>query len=288
MEKPGSVYWKGSLRLSLVTIPVELYSAVETQSEIRFNQIHKPSGKRIKYERTVPGLGRIETADIVKGYEIERDTYVLLEPEELEAVRLESKRTIDLVQFVDASEIDQRYYERPYYLLPADEQASEGYVVIREALRKTGKVAIGQVTMGGREHLVAVAPVENGLVLNLIRYGSELRPAERYFDTIPERKLDRDMLDMALQLVDRKTAPFDAEAFSDSYSTALRELVRAKASGRTIIAAEAPEPASNVVDLMEALKRSVQAERGAAAKAKKGAPETKPASPARRRGGSRK
>jgi DNA end-binding protein Ku len=109
MEKPGSVYWKGSLRLSLVTIPVELYSAVETQSEIRFNQIHKPSGKRIKYERTVPGLGRIETADIVKGYEIERDTYVLLEPEELEAVRLESKRTIDLVQFVDASEIDQRY-----------------------------------------------------------------------------------------------------------------------------------------------------------------------------------
>jgi DNA end-binding protein Ku len=288
MEKPGSVYWKGSLRLSLVTIPVELYSAVETQSEIRFNQIHKPSGKRIKYERTVPGLGRIETADIVKGYEIERDTYVLLEPEELEAVRLESKRTIDLVQFVDASEIDQRYYERPYYLLPADEQASEGYVVIREALRKTGKIAIGQVTMGGREHLVAVAPVENGLVLNLIRYGNELRPADRYFDTIPERKLDRDMLDMALQLVDRKTAPFDAEAFSDSYSTALRELVRAKASGRTIVAAEAPEPASNVVDLMEALKRSVQAERGVAAKAKKGAPETKPASPARRRGGSRK
>ncbi len=288
MEKPGSVYWKGSLRLSLVTIPVELYSAVETQSEIRFNQIHKPSGKRIKYERTVPGLGRIETADIVKGYEIERDTYVLLEPEELEAVRLESKRTIDLVQFVDASEIDQRYYERPYYLLPADEQASEGYVVIREALRKTGKVAIGQVTMGGREHLVAVAPVENGLVLNLIRYGNELRPAERYFDTIPERKLDRDMLDMALQLVDRKTAPFDAEAFSDSYSTALRELVRAKASGRTIVAAEAPEPASNVVELMEALKRSVQAERGTAAKAKKGAPETKPAAPARRRGGSRK
>jgi len=288
MEKPGSVYWKGSLRLSLVTIPVELYSAVETQSEIRFNQIHKPSGKRIKYERTVPGLGRIETADIVKGYEIERDTYVLLEPEELEAVRLESKRTIDLVQFVDASEIDQRYYERPYYLLPADEQASEGYVVIREALRKTGKVAIGQVTMGGREHLVAVAPVENGLVLNLIRYGNELRPADRYFDTIPERKLDRDMLDMALQLVDRKTAPFDAEAFSDSYSTALRELVRAKASGRTIVAAEAPEPASNVVDLMEALKRSVQAERETAAKAKKGARETKPATPARRRGGSRK
>jgi DNA end-binding protein Ku len=288
MEKPGSVYWKGSLRLSLVTIPVELYSAVETQSEIRFNQIHKPSGKRIKYERTVPGLGRIETADIVKGYEIERDTYVLLEPEELEAVRLESKRTIDLVQFVDASEIDQRYYERPYYLLPADEQASEGYVVIREALRKTGKVAIGQVTMGGREHLVAVAPVENGLVLNLIRYGNELRPADRYFDTIPERKLDRDMLDMALQLVDRKTAPFDAEAFSDSYSTALRELVRAKASGRTIVAAEAPEPASNVVDLMEALKRSVQAERGTAPKVKKGARETKPATPARRRGGSRK
>jgi DNA end-binding protein Ku len=264
MEKPGSVYWKGSLRLSLVTIPVELYSAVETQSEIRFNQIHKPSGKRVKYERTVPGIGRIETADIVKGYEIERDTYVLLEPEELEAVRLESKRTIDLVQFVDASEIDQRYYERPYYLLPADEQASEGYAVIREALRKTGKVAIGQVTMGGREHLVAVGPVEHGLVLNLIRYA-----------------------DMALQLVDRKTAPFDPDAYTDSYSTALRELVKAKASGRTIVAAEAPAPADNVVDLMEALKRSVQEERGTT-KAKKPARETKPTAPARRRGGSRK
>ena len=287
MEKPGSVYWKGSLRLSLVTIPVELYSAVETQSEIRFNQIHKPSGKRVKYERTVPGIGRIETADIVKGYEIERDTYVLLEPEELEAVRLESKRTIDLVQFVDASEIDQRYYERPYYLLPADEQASEGYAVIREALRKTGKVAIGQVTMGGREHLVAVGPVEHGLVLNLIRYADELRPADRYFDTIPERKLDRDMLDMALQLVDRKTAPFDPDAYTDSYSTALRELVKAKASGRTIVAAEAPVPADNVVDLMEALKRSVQEERGTT-KAKKPARETKPTAPARRRGGSRK
>ena len=176
----------------------------------------------------------------------------------LEAVRLESKRTIDLVQFVDASEIDQRYYERPYYLLPADEQASEGYSVIREALRKTGKIAVGQVTLGGREHLGAGAPVDNGLVLNLTRYANELRPADRYFDTIPERKLDRDMLDMALQLVERKTAPFDADAFSDSYSTALRELVKAKASGRTIVATEAPAPADNVVDLMEALRRSVQ------------------------------
>jgi DNA end-binding protein Ku len=261
MAKPGRVYWKGTLRLSLVTIAVEIYPAVETASEISFNQIHKPSGKRVRYERTVPGIGKVENADIVKGYEVEPEVYVLLEPDEIEAIRLESKRTIDLVQCVDRSEIDPRYFERPYYVLPADDQAAEGYAIIREALRESGKVAIGQVTMAGREHLVVVGPVGKGLVLNIIRYGDELRPAATYFDEIPEHKLEPDMMDMAVQLINRKSAPFNPDAFKDSYGVALRELVEEKAKGHKILSPPTSEPASNVINLKDALKRSVQEER---------------------------
>ena len=261
MAKPGRVYWKGALRLSLVTIGVEIYPAVETASEISFNQIHKPSGKRVRYERTVPGIGKVENADIVKGYEVEPEVYVLLEPEEIEAIRLESRRTIDLVQCVDQSEIDPRFFERPYYVLPADEQAAEGYGIIREALRESGKVAVGQVTMAGREHLVVVGPVGKGLVLNIIRYGNELRPATAYFDEIPEHKLEPDMMDMAVQLISRKSAPFDPDVFKDSYGVALRELVEEKAKGHTILSPPTGEPASNVINLKDALKRSVQEER---------------------------
>ena len=272
MAKPGRVYWKGALRLSLVTIGVEIYPAVETASEISFNQIHKPSGKRVRYERTVPGIGKVENADIVKGYEVEPEVYVLLEPEEIEAIRLESKRTIDLVQCVDRSEIDPRFFERPYYVLPADDQAAEGYAIIREALRESGKVAVGQVTMAGREHLVVVGPVGKGLVLNIIRYGNELRPAATYFDEIPEHKLEPDMMDMAVQLISRKSAPFNPDAFKDSYGVALRELVEEKAKGHTILSPSSSEPASNVINLKDALKRSVQEERIEPPKSGKPAP----------------
>ena len=143
MAKKHRAYWKGYLRLSLVTIGVEVFNAVESKAEISFRQIHKPSGQRVNYEKVVPGVGKIDAADIVKGYEVDTDTYVTLEPDEIDSVKLESKKTIDLVQFVDASEIDYRYFERPYFVTPADGLAGEGYVVIRDALRKTGKVRAG-------------------------------------------------------------------------------------------------------------------------------------------------
>ena len=152
-------YWKGFLRLSLVSIAVEIYNAVETKSEISFRQIHKPSGRRINYTKTVQGIGEIDNADIVKGYEVDADTYVTLDPEEIDAVKLESKKTIDLVKFVDAADIDPRYFERPYFVAPADKHSGEGYVVIREALKKTGKVGLAQLTIAGREWLVAIAAV---------------------------------------------------------------------------------------------------------------------------------
>jgi DNA end-binding protein Ku len=259
MPRSPRAYWKGFLRLSLVSIGVQIYNAVESKSEISFRQIHKPSGRRVNYEKVVQGIGKIENADIAKGYEVDADTYVLLEPEEIEAIKLESKRTIDLVQFVDAKQIDPRYFERPYYMAPVDEMAGEGYVVIREALRKTGKIGLAQLTIAGREWLVAVAPLEDGLVMEMLRYSEELRDPADYFEGVPAVKPEKEMIELAVQLIEKKSAPFDPKKFQDHYATALRELVQDKLKGHKIIAPheEARPKGGNIVDLMEALKRSV-------------------------------
>jgi DNA end-binding protein Ku len=257
MPRPRA-YWKGFLRLSLVSIGVHLHNAVESKSEISFRQIHKPTGRRVNYQKIVQGVGPVENADIAKGYEVDADTYVLLEPEEIDAIKLESKRTIDLVQFVDAKEIDYRYFERPYFLVPADEMAGEGYAVIRHALRKTGKVGLAQLTVSGREWLVAVAPLQDGLVMELLRYADELREPAEYFDEVPTEKPQKDMVDLAVQIIDKKSGSFDATKFEDHYGTALKELVQEKMKGHTIVTKETERPTGgNVVDLMEALKRSI-------------------------------
>jgi DNA end-binding protein Ku len=243
----------------LVSIGVHLHNAVESKAAISFRQIHKPTGRRINYQKVVQGVGAVENADIAKGYEVDDDTYVLLEPEEIDAIKLESKRTIDLVQFVDAKEIDYRYFERPYFLVPADQMAGEGFAVIRDALRKTGKVGLAQLTVSGREWLVAVAPLEEGIVMELLRYADELRSPAEYFDEVPTAKPQKDMVDLAVQLIDKKSGPFDAMKFEDHYGTALKELVQEKMKGRTVLAKEAERPASgNVINLMEALKRSIE------------------------------
>ena len=259
MPKRARTYWKGFLRLSLVSIAVEVYNAVESKSEISFRQIHKPSGRRVSYQKVVHGIGEVETSDIVKGYEVEPDTYVTLEPEEIDALKLESRKTIDLVQFVDAKDIDYRYFERPYFLVPADELAGEGYVVIRDALRRTNKVGLAQVTIAGREWLVAIAPLEDGLAMEMLRYSDELRIAEDFFDEIPSIKPEKEMVDLAVQLIGKKSGPFKPEAFQDHYATALRDLVQQKLKGRKIIApSEETRPkGTNVVDLMTALRKSL-------------------------------
>jgi DNA end-binding protein Ku len=259
MPKRARTYWKGFLRLSLVSIAVEVYNAVESKSEISFRQIHKPSGRRVNYQKIVQGVGEIDNADIVKGYEVEPDTYVTLEPEEIDAVKLDSKKTIDLVQFVDAKDIDYRYFERPYFLVPADELAGEGYIVIRDALRKTGKVGLAQVTIAGREWLVGIAPLQDGLVMEMLRYADELRKSEDFFDEIPTTKPEKEMVDLAVQLIGKKSGAFKPEAFQDHYASALKELVQEKLKGRKIIAPpdESRPKGGNVVDLMEALRKSV-------------------------------
>jgi len=280
-------YWKGFLRLSLVTIPVNLYNAVETRSEISFRQIHKPSGRRINYVKMVEGVGKIENSDIAKGYEVDKDRYVILESEEIEAVKLESKKTIDLVEFVDTADIDHRYFERPYYLAPADKVAAEGYVVIRDALRTSGKVGLAQLTINGREWLVAVGPLQDGLVMEMLRYADELRDPADYFGDVPKTKPAKELTDLALQLIDQKSRSFDPSRFTDHYGEALRALVQEKMRGHTITAKAEERPSgSNVVDLMDALRKSI--ERKPAEKAKEPKAKSSSGSTAPKRTGKRK
>jgi DNA end-binding protein Ku len=263
-------YWKGYLRLSLVSIAVEIYNAVESKSEISFRQIHKPSGRRVNYEKVVQGIGKIDSSDIVKGYEIDKDTYVIIDPEDIDALKLDSKKTIDLVQFVDAEEIDFRYFERPYFILPSDDMANEGYVVIRDALRSTGKIGLAQVVIAGREWLVAIAPLKNGIVMEMLRYAEELREPEDFFDEIPATKPDKEMVALAVELMKKKSGEFQPEKFQDHYATELKRLLQDKLKGRKIIAPheEARPKGANVVDLMEALRKSVGGSPQRPAKAK--------------------
>ncbi|MDD9743742.1 MULTISPECIES: Ku protein [Marinovum] len=253
--------WKGQLRLSLVSIPVELYSATRSAAKISFRQIHKPSGKRIRYEKSVPGIGPVNRDEIVKGYEVDDDEYILIEPDELDAIKLETKKTLALVQFVEMAEIPPIYFDKPYYLVPSDELAQEAYRVIRDALRQSGKAGLGQLTMRGKEYLAAVRPCGDGILLETLHYADELREAEPMFGQIEDAKADKELLEVATSLIDRKTAPFDASSYSDSYAEALRDLLEAKQKNkktpRVSTGDEAESPGENVVDLMAALKESL-------------------------------
>jgi DNA end-binding protein Ku len=264
-------YWQGQIRLALVSIPVEVYSATKSGATIQFHQIHEPTGKRINYEKVVQGVGPVDRDEIVKGYEISKGNYVLLEDEEIEAVKIESKKTLELVQFVDAGEIDVFYFEKPYYVVPADDLAEEAFIVLREALRETKKVALGQLSLRGREYLVSLKPCGKGIVLETMRYEDEVRKAQSYFKDISAAKPDKGMIDLAKTLIEQKAAPFDAGEFHDRYIEALEGLIekKRKAKGKTILEdVEEPETArgSNVIDLMAALKKSVGGKETAAKK----------------------
>lgn len=276
-------YWQGQIRLALVSIPVEIYSATKSGAQIAFHQIHEPSGERIKYEKVAPGIGPVDPDEIIKGYEVEKGEYVLLEQDEIDAVKLESKKTLELTQFVDSSEIDVLYYEKPYFVVPADDLAEEAFIVLREALRRTKKVGLGQLAMRGREYIVSLKPCGRGLILETLRYADEVNKAQGYFREIADTAPDPELLDLAEALIDRKTAAFDPQEFHNRYVDALKELIerKRKAKGKTRIIEDKDEggrSASNVVDLMAALKKSMEGKAGGEP-AKKAAPKagTKPA-----------
>jgi DNA end-binding protein Ku len=256
--------WKGQLRLSLVAMAVELYSATKSGARVSFRQIHEPTGKRIRYEKVVPGIGPVDKDEIMKGYELDKDNYVLLEPEEVDAIKLESKKTFELVQFVGACEIPPLYFDKPYYLVPADELAEDAYRVIREALRSSEKVGLGQITLRGREYIAAVKACGDGLLLETLHYEDEIRKADPLFSGIKNEKVQEDLLDVATTLIEKKTAEFDISNFKDNYTSALRELVDRKTKAKStkkVTAGEEEEPVTtgdNVIDLMEALKKSLE------------------------------
>ncbi|WP_203308616.1 MULTISPECIES: Ku protein [Sphingomonas] len=278
---PARAYWQGQIRLALVSIPVEIYSATRSGATVSFKQIHEPSGKPIHYEKVVTGIGPVDTDEIMKGYEVSKGEFVLLEQDEIDAVKLESKKTLELTQFVDASEIDVIYYEKPYFVVPADDLAEEAFIVLREALKRSKKVGLGQLALRGREYVVSLKPCGRGMVLETLRYADEVNKAQSYFREIPDDKPDPDLLDLAQALIDKKTGAFDPQEFHDRYVDALKDLIerKRKAKGRKIIEEKdegGGRSGSNVVDLMAALKKSMEGGKADAAPAKT-APSRKPA-----------
>jgi DNA end-binding protein Ku len=271
-------YWSGRIRLALVSIPVEVVSATKTSSRISFHQIHEPSGKRIRYEKVVPGIGPVDTDEIVKGYEVEKGKYVLLSDEEIADVKLEAKKSIDLVQFVDADAIDPVYFEKPFYILPSeeDEDAEEAYIVLRDALKKTNKIGLGQIVVRGQGSIVAIKPFGKGLLLETLRYADEVKKSDTVFEDVPAKKVDADLIELAQELIDKKSSEFQPEKFKDTYTVALRELIKAKQENRPPREIEEAPPASNVINLMDALKRSVKGGGAETTKAEKAEKAEKP------------
>jgi DNA end-binding protein Ku len=267
-------FWTGHLRLSLVNIPVRLYPATTSERAIAFHQIHQPSGKRIRYQKVAPGVGPVENEEITKGYEYEKGKYVLIDQKEIDDLKLESKQTIELVRFVDEAAIDTRYFETPYYLMPDGDMADEAYVIVQKALKDTGKIGVGQFILRGRGNIVAIKPFGKGLMLEVLRHANEIRAAEPLFKEIDEVKVDKEALDLAKELIKRKTGKFEPEQFKDEYSEAVWELINAKLEDRAPeIVTELPGTAK-VINIMDALKKSVQQGKGAASSktaAKRGA-----------------
>ena len=293
---PARPTWRGHIKLALVSIPVEIFPATKAGKSIAFHQVHEPSGQRVRYEKVVPGIGPVDRDEILKGYEVEKGEYVLLDPEEIEKVKLESRKTLELTQFVDLGDIDPIYFDKPYYVAPADDLAEEAFVVVRDALKRTKKVGIGQLAMRGQEYVVSLKPCGRGMVLETLRYADEVHRASSYFRDIGDIKPDADLLDMAETLIAKKTGEFDATEFENRYIDALKSLIeeKIKKKGKRVIqdrSSDEPAKGSNVIDLMAALKKSLDSgERGAGAKKKavakkapaKKAP-AKKAAPARKR-----
>ena len=259
--------WQGSLRLSLVSCPVALYGATSRTADISFHLLNPQTNNRIRMIPTDPDTGPVERADLVKGYEISKNHYVVLSNDELQSVRLETTKTIDIERFVDERDIDRLYWNDPYYLLPNDKSGVEAYAVIRAALAETGRIALGRVVMHTRERLVALEPRDKGLIVYTLRMGDEVIQPRDAFDEIPAAHPSKQMIEIARRIIEQQEGAFEPEKFEDRYETALRDLIRRKERGEKLVTAE-PVEESNVVDLMDALKKSLKAKgRSVAAKA---------------------
>jgi DNA end-binding protein Ku len=268
-------YWKGYLKLSLVSCPIALYPATSEREKISFHQLNKETGNRIRYKKVDADTGdEVENADIIKGYELAKGEYIELEPEELEAVAVESKHIIDIEQFVPRSEIDELFMRDPYYLVPDGEVGQQAFAVIREAIHKEGMVALGKVVFTSREHIIALEARGKGMVGVTLRYPYEVRKEDEYFDTIEDQKIPKDMLDLALHIVESKAGHFKPAEFKDDYEDALKDLLRKKQKGEKIERPQERAP-SNVINLMDALRQSVKTGgKSSGGRARQAAPQT--------------
>ena len=257
--------WKGFLRLSLVTCPVALYPATSDTEKVSFNQINRKTGHRIKYAKVDADTGEeVANEDIMKGYKVDTDTYIEVSKDELEDIALELTRTIEIDEFVPRTDIDSRYVIRPYYLVPDGKVGHDAFAVIRETIRNMDKVAIGRVVLTNREHIIALEPLDKGLMGTLLRYPYEVRSETEYFDDIQDVKITKDMLDLAKHIVEQKSGSFEPEQFEDRYEQALIDLINQKRNGLSTKAKAAPKTTGNVINLMDALKRSLASEKQAA------------------------
>jgi DNA end-binding protein Ku len=257
--------WQGDLRLSLVSCPVALYGATSRAADVSFHLLNPETNNRIRMIPTDPDTGPVERADLVKGYEISKNRYVVLSNDELQAVRLETTKTIDIQRFVDEKEIDRLYWNDPYYLLPNEKGESDAYAVIREALSQTGRIALGRVVMHTRERVVALEPRGKGIILYTLRMGDEVIQPKQAFEDISSAKPDKQMIDIARKIIEQQEGAFEPENFEDRYEKALRDLIRRKEKGEKLVTAE-PVEKDNVIDLMAALKKSLKAKAPRAAR----------------------
>src|SRR6516162_1433195 len=255
-------YWKGFLRLSLVSCPIQLFPATSEREKVSFNQINKETGNRIRYRRVDEDTGEeVESENIVKGYQVAKGQYVEVDDDELETIALESTRTIEIDKFVPKSEIDELYNIRPYYVAPDGKVGQDAFTVIRDVIEKMDMVAIGRVVLTSREHVIAMQPRGKGLMGTLLRYPYEVRDEKEYFDDIENVKISKDMMDLARHIVETKTGHFKPDEFEDHYEHALKELIEKKAKGEKIEIPKEQPTGGKVINLMDALRRSVQAER---------------------------
>jgi len=263
-------YWSGQLQISLVSFGIKLFPATEAKSEIRFHQLSRKTGERIKHQNVSSDEGPVENSDIVKGYEYRKGEYVTIEPDEIEHLRIPSKHTLEVTQFVDEDEMDPEFFEKPYFVVPENDVQAEAFAVVRKALQTTKKVGLGKIAFGGREHLVSIsAPADDklpGMMAYTMRYAEELRDPAKYFGEIKKVAVDEDQLSLAKELIKRKASKFEPEKFKDEYEAALRELVEAKVKHAPIPRDEPAPKSAKVINLMYALRKSVRGDEGAASK----------------------
>ena len=283
---PPRAYWKGSLKLSLVTCPVVLYPASTTVEKTRFHMINKETGNRLKQQMIDAETGDIvEKEQKARGYEVSKGEYIEIAKEELDEVQIESNHTIDIDSFVPRDEIDKRYLNNPYYIAPDGKAGMDAFAVIRDAMKDKDRVALARIVLTNREHIIAIEPLGQGLIGTTLRYPYEVRDEEDYFDDIKSPKISKDMIDLAAHILDSKASHFDPSKFEDHYENALKKLVESKVSGKPAKAADKEERPDNVISLMDALQQSLKGGKGSEKAPAKEAPSK--AAPAKKAAASR-